>query len=123
MTHQCRKFIINVSAMEGQFSRISKTERHPHTNMAKAALNMFTRTTGIELQRHDIYMTAVDTGWVTDERPHPQAEYEKEEKGFITPLDCIDGASRVYDQVVKGFKDVSIPEFAVFVKDYKVHPW
>jgi len=28
------KFIINVSAMEGQFYRF-KTERHPHTNMAK----------------------------------------------------------------------------------------
>ena len=37
------KFIVNVSAMEGKFYRY-KTPNHPHTNMAKAALNMMTRT-------------------------------------------------------------------------------
>ena len=65
-----RKFIVNVSAMEGQFGRVSKGCKHPHTNMAKAALNMLTRTSGLELQLDRIYMTAVDTGWCTDERPH-----------------------------------------------------
>ncbi|WP_227254641.1 SDR family NAD(P)-dependent oxidoreductase [Frigoriglobus tundricola] len=39
-----RRFIVNVSAMEGQFGRPTKTSDHPHTNMAKAALNMLTRT-------------------------------------------------------------------------------
>lgn len=68
-----RKFVVNVSAMEGQFSRISKGHRHPHTNMAKAALNMMTRTSGMEFVMDGIYMTAVDTGWVTDERPFHQA--------------------------------------------------
>ena len=67
-----RKFVVNVSAMEGQFARVSKGSRHPHTNMAKAALNMLTRTSGLELQQDGIYMTAVDTGWCTDERPHHQ---------------------------------------------------
>jgi len=36
------KFIINVSSSEGQFSYVSKTIYHPHTNMTKAALNMLT---------------------------------------------------------------------------------
>src|SRR6202521_4223754 len=36
------KHIVNVSAVEGQFYRSHKTVRHPHTNMAKAALNMMT---------------------------------------------------------------------------------
>ena len=38
-----RAFIVNVSAMEGKFYRY-KTANHPHTNMAKAALNMMTAT-------------------------------------------------------------------------------
>lgn len=69
-----RKFVVNVSAMEGQFSRTNKGHRHPHTNMAKAAMNMMTRTSGLEYQMDQIYMTAVDTGWVTDERPFQQAK-------------------------------------------------
>ena len=39
-----RKYVVNVSAMEGQFARGYKGPGHPHTNMAKAALNMLTRT-------------------------------------------------------------------------------
>ena len=42
------KHIVNVSAMEGQFYRRFKTTRHPHTNMAKAALNMMTRTSAAD---------------------------------------------------------------------------
>jgi NAD(P)-dependent dehydrogenase (short-subunit alcohol dehydrogenase family) len=67
-----RKYVVNVSAMEGQFSRAYKGPGHPHTNMAKAALNMLTRTSAAEMLEQDgILMTAVDTGWITDERPHP----------------------------------------------------
>jgi NAD(P)-dependent dehydrogenase (short-subunit alcohol dehydrogenase family) len=66
-----RKYVVNVSAMEGQFSRQYKGPGHPHTNMA-AALNMLTRTSAGEMLEQDgILMTAVDTGWITDERPHP----------------------------------------------------
>ena len=35
--------------MEGQFSRGYKGPGHPHTNMAKAALNMLTRTSAQEM--------------------------------------------------------------------------
>src|SRR5439155_14869643 len=61
--------IVNVSAMEGSFSRGTKTDKHPHTNMAKAALNMMTLTSAGDYARSNIYMNAVDTGWVTDEDP------------------------------------------------------
>jgi NAD(P)-dependent dehydrogenase (short-subunit alcohol dehydrogenase family) len=62
------KYIVNVSAMEGQFYR-HKTEFHPHTNMAKASLNMLTRTSSAEYSLCGIYMNSVDTGWITDEYP------------------------------------------------------
>ncbi|MET0446882.1 MAG: SDR family NAD(P)-dependent oxidoreductase, partial [Aeromicrobium sp.] len=67
-----RTYVVNVSAMEGQFSRRYKGPGHPHTNMAKAALNMLTLTSSGEMLEEDgILMTAVYTGWITDERPHP----------------------------------------------------
>lgn len=118
-----RKFVVNVSAMEGQFSRINKGHRHPHTNMAKAALNMMTRTSGLEFQMDGIYMTAVDTGWVTDERPFHQARLEAEVKGFVPPLDCQDGAARVYHPIVHGLNPKNSPYFAVFLKDFKPKDW
>ena len=118
-----RKFVVNVSAMEGQFSRISKGHRHPHTNMAKAALNMLTRTSGLEFQMDGIYMTAVDTGWVTDERPFHQAQHEANAKGFTPPLDCQDGAARVYHPVIHGLSPDNSPYFAVFLKDFQPKSW
>ncbi|XP_065052882.1 uncharacterized protein LOC135682084 isoform X2 [Rhopilema esculentum] len=113
------KFIVNVSAMEGQFGRKYKTMFHPHTNMAKAALNMLTRTSGLEYAVDNIFMTAVDTGWVTDENPVSSLHSKQNE----TPLDCVDGAARVYHPIVHGLKQNSKPYFAVFIKDYKPYPW
>ena len=112
-----RKFVVNVSAMEGQFGRATKGHCHPHTNMAKAALNMLTRTSGLELKLDGIYMSAVDTGWCTDERP------EKEQRGFEVPLTCEDGAARVYHPLLHGLQTDKTPYFAVFLKDFKPHPW
>ena len=90
-----RRFVINVSAMEGQFARKNKTAFHPHTNMAKAALNMLTRTSAADLASEGIFMNSVDTGWITDEKPLPLAEKVREEQNFYPPLDIIDGAARV----------------------------
>ena len=118
-----RKFVVNVSAMEGQFGRVAKGHCHPHTNMAKAALNMLTRTSGLELKLDGIYMSAVDTGWCTDERPEAQARHEKEQKGFEVPLTCKDGAARVYHTLLHGLQSDKTPYFAVFLKDFKPHPW
>lgn len=118
-----RRFIVNVSAMEGQFSRENKTAFHPHTNMAKAALNMLTRTSAEEFAKSDIYMNSVDTGWITDEKPLPLATRVREEHGFYTPLDVIDGASRVYDPIASGCNADEQPIYGQFLKDYQPFPW
>ena len=116
-----RKYVVNVSAMEGQFSRSYKGPGHPHTNMAKAALNMLTRTSAQEMLETDaILMTAVDTGWITDERPHP-TKMRLAEEGFHAPLDLVDGAARVYDPIVQG--ELGRDIHGCFVKDYEPAPW
>lgn len=92
-----QKHIVNVSAMEGKFLRFKKGERHPHTNMAKAALNMLTHTSASELANHGIFMNAVDTGWVTDEDPAQLSKLKEELHDFQPPLDIVDGAARVCD--------------------------
>ncbi|WP_193043728.1 SDR family NAD(P)-dependent oxidoreductase [Mycolicibacterium baixiangningiae] len=116
-----RKYVVNVSAMEGQFSRAYKGPGHPHTNMAKAALNMLTRTSAAEmLERDGILMTAVDTGWITDERPHP-TKLRLAEEGFHAPLDLVDGAARVYDPIVRGESGEDL--HGCFLKDYSPSNW
>jgi NAD(P)-dependent dehydrogenase (short-subunit alcohol dehydrogenase family) len=116
-----RTYIVNVSAMEGVFSRRYKGPGHPHTNMAKAALNMLTRTSAQEMFETDgILMTSVDTGWITDERPHP-TKVRLAEEGFHAPLDLVDGAARVYDPVVQGEGGVDL--YGVFLKDYRRSDW
>jgi NAD(P)-dependent dehydrogenase (short-subunit alcohol dehydrogenase family) len=114
------RYVVQVSAMEGSFSRDRKTERHPHTNMAKASLNMLTRTVAGDYQRAGISMTSVDTGWVTDERPHPRKLSGRAE-GFRPPLDVIDGAARVYDPIVRGIGGHPMP--GQFLKDYQSVGW
>ncbi|AOW92732.1 short-chain dehydrogenase [Rhodococcus sp. WMMA185] len=115
-----RKYVVNVSAMEGQFSRAYKGPGHPHTNMAKAALNMLTRTSAKEMRGDGILMTAVDTGWITDERPH-HTKMRLAEEGFHAPLDLVDGAARVYDPIVQGEQGVDL--YGCFLKDYQPSPW
>jgi NAD(P)-dependent dehydrogenase (short-subunit alcohol dehydrogenase family) len=116
-----RTYVVNVSAMEGQFARGYKGPGHPHTNMAKAALNMLTRTSAQELLEADgILMTAVDTGWITDERPHP-TRMRLADAGFHAPLDLTDGAARVYDPIVRGEAGEDV--HGVFLKDYAAAPW
>ncbi|MFJ5840112.1 SDR family NAD(P)-dependent oxidoreductase [Streptomyces shenzhenensis] len=116
-----RTYVVNVSAMEGVFSRGYKGAGHPHTNMAKAALNMLTRTSAQEMFDKDrILMTAVDTGWITDERPHPD-KVRLAEAGFHAPLDLVDGAARVYDPVVRGEAGEDL--YGVFLKDYAPGKW
>jgi NAD(P)-dependent dehydrogenase (short-subunit alcohol dehydrogenase family) len=116
-----RKYVVNVSAMEGQFGRGYKGPGHPHTNMAKAALNMLTRTSAQEMFETDrILMTAVDTGWITDERPHP-TKMRLADEGFHAPLDLVDGAARVYDPIVRGEAGDDI--HGCFLKDYEPAAW
>ena len=112
------RHIVNVSAMEGQFYRPFKTDKHPHTNMAKAALNMLTRTSAADYAMDGIYMHAVDTGWVTDEDPEAIAARKTAVHGFHPPLDIVDGAARVLDPVFADIRDAGL-----FWKDYRVADW
>ncbi len=115
-----RTYVVNVSAMEGQFSRGYKGPGHPHTNMAKAALNMLTRTSAEEMLTDGILMTSVDTGWITDERPHP-TKMRLAQEGFHAPLDLVDGAARVYDPIVRGERGEDV--YGCFLKDYRPAAW
>ncbi len=116
------KHIVNVSAMEGQFYRNFKTTRHPHTNMAKAALNMMTRTAATDYHNDGIHMNSVDTGWVTDEDPAELAAKKVLEERFHPPLDIVDGAARIVDPIISGINSGQ-HVWGQFLKDYRPTDW
>lgn len=109
------RFIVNVTAVEGQFVR-AKSTRHPHTNMAKAALNMLTRTSAPDYAKDNIHMVSVDPGWMSHEGPHLE-----ERETFVTPLEAVDSAARIYYPILKGLEGEPIS--GILLKDYRTVPW
>lgn len=104
-------YVINVTSMEGIFNWKNKSSRHVHTNMAKASLNMMTRTCSNYLKdKHNIIMCAVETGWNNPQFP---LSYDYE-----TPLDCLDGAMRILEPIFCQLKDSG-----VIYKDYQIYDW
>ena len=116
------RHIVNVSAMEGIFYRAFKRDTHPHTNMAKAALNMMTRTSAVDYKRDGIHMNSVDTGWITDEDPIEITERKQREHGFSPPLDLIDAAARICDPIFDGLL-TGDHTWGKFLKDYQISNW
>lgn len=121
------KFVVNVSAMEGKFYRY-KTKNHPHTNMAKASLNMMTRTSAADYVASNIFMTAVDTGWINDEKPLELAVKHEANHNFQTPIDEIDAAARVLDPIIgplvsRASGAPAEPPYGIFLKDYQKCEW
>lgn len=108
-----KRFIINVSALEGQFNR-TKASRHPHTNMAKAGLNMMTRTSAEPLARDGIFMVSVDPGWISREGAHVPEDAE-------VPLSPEDAAARVLQPIAAGL--AGAPVVGVLLKDFHEVPW
>ena len=117
-----KKHIVNVTAMEGKFQRFKKYARHPHTNMAKAALNMLTNTISGELSECGIFVNAVDTGWVTDEDPAQLAKRKQDVHDFQPPLDIVDGAARICDPFFNGI-NTGKHWSGKFLKDYQPIDW
>lgn len=118
---ELNKYIINVSSAEGRFTDKNKSWRHPHTNMAKAALNQMTRTCAQEYAQYNIFMNAVDPGWISFQQPYPQVA-EMKAKGMKLSLDSEDGAARIYDLIYLGESDKEYPIGKLF-KNYHEVSW
>jgi NAD(P)-dependent dehydrogenase (short-subunit alcohol dehydrogenase family) len=118
-----RRFVVNVASREGWFERGVREGFHPHTNMAKASLNMLTRTVAPELAAEGIFVCSVDPGWVSEQRPTPDAERQRAAGGFVPPLDEVDGAARVLDPVFTGVREADRPPFGRLFKDYQAVNW
>ncbi|MGW4460802.1 SDR family NAD(P)-dependent oxidoreductase [Micromonospora sp. NPDC004704] len=115
------RYVVNVTGREGWFGEDGPgPDRHPHTSVSKAALNMLTRVGATDLARHRVYMCGVDTGWITDENP-TVIRARRAAGGWRPPLDVVDAAARIYHPIISG--EAGAPMHGVLLKNYAVVPW
>ncbi len=114
------RYIVNVAAVEGQFAQ-PKLGVHPHTNMAKAALNMLTHSAAGDLARNHIFLNSVDPGWISQQGPSPDVS-EPDGQASLIPLDEADAAARVCDPIFAGIA-TGQPMYGRLFKDYHEAPW
>ncbi|KAJ3123067.1 hypothetical protein HK098_002250 [Nowakowskiella sp. JEL0407] len=132
--HNYPRFIVNVTSPEGNFSSASSLLAesdygtvtsdgvHPHTNMAKAALNKLTVTIAEQFATKGCYVTAVDPGWVSSMTPTPETTQVGVARPVIPPLTEEDGAARILDPIFTGLNgDVLLK--GVLLKDFKIISW
>ncbi|CAJ1366391.1 unnamed protein product [Effrenium voratum] len=94
------RFVVNVTSQEGSFRSLgNKGPNHPHTNMAKASLNMLTCSVADEFSKEGVAVVSVDTGWISKMKPEPAAEAEPHLQS-APPLTAADGAARVLDPII-----------------------
>ena len=116
-----KKFIVNVTSSEGQFSYGNKSIFHPHTNMTKASLNMLTRTSAREYLDYGVYMNAVDVGWVST-GANEALRQRQFGQGYIPPLDPVDGASRIMMPIIDELAE-SVGVVGQLFKNYQLQDW
>ena len=112
-----RKFVINVSSVEGRFNTKQKLARHVHTNMAKASLNMMTHSIASDFVKDEIYVYSCDPGWVSNQFPSAY----KISQEFKPYLSFDDGAVRILYPIILHMHDTEkIKDYGRFYKDYKL---
>lgn len=116
------RFVVNVTSPEGRFYRRYKGPWHPHTNMAKAALDMLTRTCAEELANHSVYVTSVDPGWVSDQHTTALRESLVHGGDFEAPVSALDAAARVLDPIYSALEGAP-PAWGVVFRNYAPCPW
>lgn len=115
-----RQFVVNVSAAEGRFAQY-KNGFHPHTNMAKAALNMLTRSIADHYAQDSIYVTSVDPGWVSDQVPRTN-DASRDVGNDHLPIDMVDAAARICDPIHLSIAH-DTHHAGVLLKDYMRVDW
>lgn len=115
--------VVMVSAAEGTFNKLRKDTNHVHTNMAKASMNMITRSLGEWYAKTErVLINSVDTGWIDDMTPTIVLPNGDKRRRFIPPLADADGAARVLDPIF-AFVNHGIAHAGTLFKDYHPAPW
>ncbi|MBD3352934.1 MAG: SDR family NAD(P)-dependent oxidoreductase [Candidatus Lokiarchaeota archaeon] len=114
------RFIVNVSSMESSYQRRINSH-HPHTNMAKAAINILTSTISEDYKTDNILVNCVDPGWVSNQIPSDN-DRERKKLSDAIPLSFHIAAARICDPIFE-YVEKSKIIYGKFIKNYKILKW